>query len=119
MRKKKDENFNFFSSILTGLYSFMMEDKTTYGSIETTDDEKRSYALKSHETNSKNKIFTQLFPEIKEYLKKKEKEDKTTKIEKKEIVGQIPIEESNSTTNWLIQLFLLILFCSLIVFISL
>lgn len=52
------------STILTGLYSFMIETNPTLGSIETTADHKRKLATKSLEYNVKNSvIFTKLFPE--------------------------------------------------------
>jgi preprotein translocase subunit SecF len=93
----------------------MMEDKTTYGSIETTDSEKRSYAKKSHETNSKNKIFTQLFStEIKEFQKNLQKNEVFQKVET--VSTEV---ESNTTTNWLIQFFLLVLGCCVVLYISL
>jgi CRISPR/Cas system CMR subunit Cmr6 (Cas7 group RAMP superfamily) len=92
----------------------MMEDKTTYGSIETTDSEKRTYAKKSHETNSKNKIFTQLFTtEMKEFQKNLQKE-----VFQKEEMVTLEVE-SNNTTNWLIQFLLLLLGCFVVLYISL
>ncbi|TRY76560.1 hypothetical protein TCAL_00138 [Tigriopus californicus] len=51
------------ATILTGLLSFMLEKSPTLGSIETSDTEKRSLALKSHEFNLANKIWLELFPE--------------------------------------------------------
>lgn len=51
------------ATILTGLLSFMVEKTPTYGSVETSDYEKRQLALKSHEFNLKNKTFRELFAE--------------------------------------------------------
>lgn len=52
------------STILTGLLSFMLENISTYGSITTTQLEKRILAKKSLEYNLKNKQFCELFPDI-------------------------------------------------------
>jgi ubiquitin-conjugating enzyme E2 J2 len=63
------------STILTGLYSFMIESNPTLGSIETTLRQKRQLALSSLEWNVKNdKSFCKLFPE---YLDRHEEEKKT------------------------------------------
>ncbi|KAE8901076.1 hypothetical protein PF005_g7898 [Phytophthora fragariae] len=52
------------SSILTGLYSFMLENQATLGSISTTDAQKRKYAAASLETNCTNATFQKLFPDL-------------------------------------------------------
>ncbi|XP_066928146.1 ubiquitin-conjugating enzyme E2 J2-like [Clytia hemisphaerica] len=52
------------STILTGLLSFMLEKAPTLGSIETTDYQKKQFALNSLEYNLKDKTFTELFPDI-------------------------------------------------------
>ena len=51
------------STILTGLLSFMLEKSPTLGSIETSETDKRQYAVRSHEFNLKNKTFCELFPD--------------------------------------------------------
>jgi ubiquitin-conjugating enzyme E2 J2 len=52
------------STILTGLYSFMIESKPTMGSIETSFRKKRQLAMVSLEYNVLNdKVFAKLFPE--------------------------------------------------------
>jgi len=52
------------STILTGLYSFMIDDKPTTGSINTTNATKVTFAKDSLEYNVKNdKSFRALFPE--------------------------------------------------------
>jgi ubiquitin-conjugating enzyme E2 J2 len=52
------------STILTGLYSFMVENNPTLGSIETTAQKKRQLAAESLAHNVKNsKEFCKLFPE--------------------------------------------------------
>jgi ubiquitin-conjugating enzyme E2 J2 len=61
-------------TILMGLYSFMLEETATYGSITTTDSFKRSCAKISLEFNSKNKVFAELFPELIELHEKRKKE---------------------------------------------
>ncbi|CAH0486789.1 unnamed protein product [Peronospora farinosa] len=52
------------SSILTGLYSFMLENQATLGSISTTDAQKKKYAAASLETNCSNATFRKLFPDL-------------------------------------------------------
>jgi len=47
-----------------GLYSFMLEDGATYGSIITTDAFKRKAALESLDYNCKNATFASLFPDL-------------------------------------------------------
>lgn len=98
------------SSILTGLLSFMMEDKSTYGSITTSFEEKRVYADKSFEYNQKNKTFTSLFPDMIENYKKMKKEEE--KKEKIETSSNSKSEES----NWINFLILMIFFISVIYF---
>ncbi|POM76798.1 Ubiquitin-conjugating enzyme E2 [Phytophthora palmivora] len=66
-------------SILTGLYSFMLEDKITTGSIETTDEDKRAYAAASLQYNCKDKHFRTLFADLVEL--QREKEQATTSTE--------------------------------------
>lgn len=50
------------SSILSGLLSFMLEDKPTYGSIETSTDEKIRLAKYSLDFNMKSAVFRECFP---------------------------------------------------------
>jgi len=52
------------ATILTGLLSFMLEKSPTLGSIETSEYDKRQFAIKSHEFNLKDKIFCDLFPDL-------------------------------------------------------
>ncbi|XP_050733901.1 ubiquitin-conjugating enzyme E2 J2-like [Eriocheir sinensis] len=59
------------ATILTGLLSFMLEQSPTFGSIETSDYEKRHLAQQSLSFNLKNKTFTELFPETTEIIEKK------------------------------------------------
>jgi ubiquitin-conjugating enzyme E2 J2 len=50
-------------TIITGLYSFMIESGQTVGSIETTVDQKRKFARQSLEYNVRDPMFAKLFPE--------------------------------------------------------
>jgi ubiquitin-conjugating enzyme E2 J2 len=51
-------------TILTGLYSFMLEEGSTYGSIVTPAATKTKLAKDSLATNIKDKMFKELFPEL-------------------------------------------------------
>jgi ubiquitin-conjugating enzyme E2 J2 len=51
-------------TILTGLLSFMSEDGTTTGSIQTTSEEKKAFARSSMAFNCKNPTFRKLFPDL-------------------------------------------------------
>ncbi|XP_035163163.1 ubiquitin-conjugating enzyme E2 J2 isoform X2 [Callithrix jacchus] len=61
------------STILTGLLSFMVEKGPTLGSIETSDFTKRQLAAQSSAFNLKDKVFCELFPEVVEEIKQKQK----------------------------------------------
>jgi len=54
------------SNILLGVQSFMLEDSPTYGSIETSDANKRQLALQSLKFNAEktDEWFSNLFPDI-------------------------------------------------------
>ncbi|KAG4096138.1 ubiquitin-conjugating enzyme/RWD-like protein [Neocallimastix lanati (nom. inval.)] len=52
------------STILTGLLSFMLEDKPTTGSINTTTEEKIRLSKNSHYYNINNPVFRKVFPEL-------------------------------------------------------
>jgi ubiquitin-conjugating enzyme E2 J2 len=65
------------STILMGLCSFMLDDKPTTGSIETTAATKRKFAGESLEYNVKqDKLFCSLFPEYVELWEKREEQRK-------------------------------------------
>jgi len=51
------------STILTGLYSFMIEKNPTLGSIETSESEKEMLARQSLDYNVRDSTFCKLFPE--------------------------------------------------------
>jgi ubiquitin-conjugating enzyme E2 J2 len=59
------------STILTGLYSFMLETAPTLGSIETTTSQKQKYARQSLDFNCKDGTFRRLFPEYLELHKER------------------------------------------------
>lgn len=62
-------------TILMGLYSFMLEESATYGSIVTDTAFKRQKVKESLEYNCKNKLFCELFPEL---IQKHEENKKRT-----------------------------------------
>lgn len=64
------------SSILTGLASFMLEEKTTTGSIQSSSAERRHLAKVSMEFNVKNPTFRKLFPGLIEEEARRRKEVK-------------------------------------------
>lgn len=82
------------STILTGLYSFMIETNPTLGSIETTAAQKRALAKQSLEFNSRDKNFQKLFPEYVELHEEREKERKEKAIAAGETVE---VSKSSST----------------------
>ena len=49
-------------TILTGLLSFMLENTSTQGSIKTSEEKKRKYAVDSHQFNLSDQVFVELFP---------------------------------------------------------
>ena len=53
-------------TILMGLFSFMLEDQSTQGSIVTSETTKRNLAERSLEHNVKNSKFIDMFPDLKE-----------------------------------------------------
>ena len=70
------------STILTGLYSFMLDTKPTLGSIETTHPKKRQMAKESLAYNVKNsKEFCKLFPQYVERHQREEEERRKKLLE--------------------------------------
>ena len=103
-------------SILIGLLSFFLDEKEpqTYGSVQTTSDEKRKYARNSMQYNSKDEIFCELFPQLIKQYKDQVKKEK--KIEKKRTVSaaaqlmstaqkQIQTSQSNPYVNYAVFIF--------------
>lgn len=52
-----------FNPRLTGLLSFMLSDEMTTGSVTSTDNDKRAYAVRSHAWNIQQKRFKEAFPD--------------------------------------------------------
>jgi len=59
------------STILTGLYSFMVETAPTLGSIETSTAQKRKFARQSLDFNVRDQMFCKLFPDLVELHKER------------------------------------------------
>lgn len=59
------------STILTGLYSFMIESAPTLGSVESTKSQKEKLARLSLDYNVRNPTFCKLFPEYVELHKER------------------------------------------------
>lgn len=59
------------STILTGLYSFMIESQPTLGSIESTKSQKEKFARQSLDYNVRDPTFCKLFPEYVILLKER------------------------------------------------
>lgn len=66
------------STILTGLYSFMIEKDPTLGSIETSDSAKRSFARQSLLFNVSNPDFCRIFPHLVELSKQRQSLNSTS-----------------------------------------
>lgn len=52
------------STILMGLFSFMLEDTPTLGSLITSDSQKKKFAAESLENSCRDKTFCELFPDL-------------------------------------------------------
>mmetsp|Transcript_25714 Transcript_25714/g.36281 ORF Transcript_25714/g.36281 Transcript_25714/m.36281 type:complete len:240 (+) Transcript_25714:503-1222(+) len=63
-------------TILTGLYSFMVETGPTLGSIETSELQKKKLALKSLDFNVRDSMFCKLFPDYVELQKERQEQQK-------------------------------------------
>ncbi|KAG7388332.1 Ubiquitin-conjugating enzyme E2 J2 [Phytophthora pseudosyringae] len=85
------------SSILTGLYSFMLENQATLGSISTTDAQKRKYAVASLETNCTNATFRKLFPDLVALQMEREKDQELLRQLAPE--GAMATSSANSAKN--------------------
>jgi len=85
------------STILTGLLSFMLESQPTLGSLETSPQTKRQFALQSLEFNIKDKVFQELFPDLvtklQELIDQRESEIKSV------AASQSPVSNSNSNSS--------------------
>ncbi|CAF1111230.1 unnamed protein product [Adineta ricciae] len=108
------------SSILNGFLSFMCDTSATYGSIETTQAEKRKLANDSLGFNIQDPIFCELFPEITTEIKKI-LDERTAKLATQNSILS-SVEQSSvssmstsasTSTSWLNNLIgnLMVLFC--------
>jgi ubiquitin-protein ligase len=52
------------SSVITGLYTFWLDNAPTVGSMQSTDEQKRRYAIESWAFNRRDPVVRQLFPEL-------------------------------------------------------
>jgi ubiquitin-conjugating enzyme E2 J2 len=77
------------STILTGLLSFMVEKNPTMGSIETSDYEKKVFAKQSWEFNLKNPTFVELFPDIVEEIREKQKSQQQSSDALNSVSGRV------------------------------
>lgn len=88
------------STILTGMYSFMIETAPTLGSIETSDATKRQMAKQSLEYNVlKSPTFRKLFPDLVEVYKQRLEEAR--KIEGIGSGGDLNISSLSSSSSFL------------------
>eukprot|EP00903_Cladosiphon_okamuranus_P010578 g10003.t1 len=62
------------STILMGLYSFMLDNAATLGSVTSSTAQKKKYALESLDVNCKNPAFRKLFPELVELNERRKAE---------------------------------------------
>ncbi|KAL3780822.1 hypothetical protein ACHAWO_004468 [Cyclotella atomus] len=85
------------STILTGLYSFMVEKTPTTGSVETSDDTKRKLAKESLDWNVREKIFCNLFPEYVEMWK--EREEARKRMEAEALARGEVVEKKKAVAN--------------------
>lgn len=76
-------------TILTGLYSFMVETAPTFGSVETTLRDKRRFAYHSLEYNVRDKTFRKLFPQYVELQAQQAEERRKNRAQ----------DEGHATTN--------------------
>lgn len=65
------------STILMGLYSFMLDSASTLGSVMSSTGQKKKFAAESLEFNCKNPAFRKLFPDLVE-LHENRKQDAST-----------------------------------------
>lgn len=86
-------------TILTGLLSFMVEESSTYGSMESSSVVRRRLARNSATENLKNEHFVELFPdlvkEIKDNLAKQRIEREQRENDKDENDTQTPQTDKN------------------------
>ena len=83
-------------TILMGLYSFMLEDSATYGSMQTSNGYKKKAATESLQFNCANKIFVSLFPELVEI---NTKQDEIERLGKCHTLISNRIENDNNRSD--------------------
>lgn len=92
-------------TILTGLISFMVEESSTYGSMEASSVVRRRLARNSASENIKNEIFVELFPdlvkEIKESVLKQrlEREQRETEKDENDTQNGQNVERNQNVEN--------------------
>ena len=84
------------SSILSGLFSFMLEDKPTLGSLETSTATKKTLAARSLSENIKNPTFRRLFPSIAERGASLVREASSKEESPLQQSAQLPLSSSSS-----------------------
>jgi ubiquitin-conjugating enzyme E2 J2 len=107
------------SSILSGLLSFMLENELTYGSMQSTIEDKVRYAKMSLRFNVKVPIFAQLFPKYVDLFKQMQAEQNSSRIEDKQSNTGMLDSIQHRMQEWSISLpFVLIVLqsCLLIIF---
>ncbi|CAN0384122.1 unnamed protein product [Ectocarpus fasciculatus] len=62
------------STILMGLYSFMLDNAATLGSVTSSTAQKKRFATESLEVNCKNPAFRKLFPDLVELHERRKSE---------------------------------------------
>jgi ubiquitin-conjugating enzyme E2 J2 len=87
-------------TILMGLYSFMLEDSPTYGSIVTSDTFKRKCARESLEFDCKNKIFCELFSELADKHEEDKKNAKPESVAVSSEKDSVSDSKSVDNTSW-------------------
>jgi len=88
------------STILTGLYSFMVETNPTLGSIETSTAQKRRFASESLDFNVRDSNFVKLFPDLVE-LQKERLNQRRAAAEVNGLAGLSSINDMNSPSGTL------------------
>ena len=62
------------ATILTGLYSFMLDSAPTLGSVDASVSQRRKYAAQSLEFNCRNETFCSMFPQYVDLLEERRRQ---------------------------------------------
>jgi ubiquitin-conjugating enzyme E2 J2 len=82
------------ATILTGLYSFMMETAPTLGSIESTPTQKRRFAQESLDFNVRDPMFVKLFPQyVEKYQERVEERRRNGEATVTDAAASVPVGE--------------------------